>query len=290
MPGSEPLLIAAQMARAWAVRLSSAVEMMAQQAPDVAVSPAPAGLQPPEDGMVVSHAFGQSPAAQLDVSAPYDAWAGIAKTALSAGGIDDFDDSLLKETWEEILMQAAHGLAQEIGMRAGENIACSRSSGAPFSGQILLFEASLELAGARFGPLAVGISLALAEIWPSINETGPAGKDAAAVAAGEPADGRLPPTLELLLDVELPVSVSFGRTYLPVRDVLKLSTGSIIELDRPVNEPVEVVVNNCVIARGEVVVIDGNYGVRIHEIISRKARLALEHMTLNPYQPMRISA
>jgi flagellar motor switch protein FliN/FliY len=62
-------------------------------------------------------------------------------------------------------------------------------------------------------------------------------------------------------------------------------------LDRPVNQYVEVVVNNCVIARGEVVVIEGNYGVRIHEIISRGDRIALQHLTtLDPYQPTRISA
>jgi len=79
--------------------------------------------------------------------------------------------------------------------------------------------------------------------------------------------------MDLLLDVELPVSVSFGRTQLPVKDVLKLTTGSIVELGRSVNEPVDVVVNNCIIARGEVVVIDGNYGIRIDQIISRQDRL-----------------
>ena len=58
-----------------------------------------------------------------------------------------------------------------------------------------------------------------------------------------------------------------------MRDVLKLTTGSIIELDRDVNEPVEVLVNHCLIARGEVVVVDGNYGVRIQQIADRHERL-----------------
>ena len=79
--------------------------------------------------------------------------------------------------------------------------------------------------------------------------------------------------LELLLDVELPVSISFGRTQLPIKDALKLTTGSIVELNRGVGELVDVVVNNCVIARGEVVVIDGNYGVRVREIMSHQALL-----------------
>ena len=82
----------------------------------------------------------------------------------------------------------------------------------------------------------------------------------------------------MLSDVELPLSVSFGRTLLPIRDVLKLSTGSLIELNRLINDYVDIVVNNCVIARGEVVVVDGNYGVRIHEIVSRQERLSARHI------------
>ena len=95
-------------------------------------------------------------------------------------------------------------------------------------------------------------------------------------AAVDPGAGRrdgVPPTMDLLLDVELPVSVSFGRTEIPMKDVLKLTTGSIVELNRNINEPVEVLVNHCLIARGEVVVVEGNYGVRIQQIISRTDRL-----------------
>jgi len=84
-----------------------------------------------------------------------------------------------------------------------------------------------------------------------------------------------PETLDLLLDVELPVSVSFGKAQLPLQQILKWTTGSIVELDCAVNEPVEVVVNNCVIARGEVVVVDGNYGVRVQHIVSRAQRLEI---------------
>jgi flagellar motor switch protein FliN/FliY len=82
-------------------------------------------------------------------------------------------------------------------------------------------------------------------------------------------------TLDLLLDVELPVSVSFGKAQMPLQQVLKWTPGSIVELECGVNEPVEVVVNNCVIARGEVVVVDGNYGVRVQEIVSRAQRLEI---------------
>jgi flagellar motor switch protein FliN/FliY len=79
--------------------------------------------------------------------------------------------------------------------------------------------------------------------------------------------------MSVLLDVELPVSVSFGKTRLPLKDVLKLTTGSVIELNRVVNEPVEVVVNNCVVATGDVVMVDGNYGVRIRKVLSSGSRV-----------------
>ena len=97
-------------------------------------------------------------------------------------------------------------------------------------------------------------------------------------ASPEAADlGTQPParsrTFDLLMGVELPVSVSFGRVHLPLKDVLKLTAGSIIELNRTVDEPVEVIVNNCVVARGEVVVVEGNYGVRIHQIMTRQERM-----------------
>ena len=80
-------------------------------------------------------------------------------------------------------------------------------------------------------------------------------------------------TFDLLLDVELPVSVSFGRAQIPLKDVLRLNTGAIVELNRMIGDPVEVIVNNCVIARGEVVTIGGNFGVRVNQVISRQERL-----------------
>lgn len=83
--------------------------------------------------------------------------------------------------------------------------------------------------------------------------------------------------ISLLLDVELPLTVSFGRTFMPLRDVLRLGTGSVIELDCAMDEPVSVMVNNRVIARGSAVVIDGSYGVRIDEVISRQDRMLLEN-------------
>jgi len=71
-----------------------------------------------------------------------------------------------------------------------------------------------------------------------------------------------------LLHIEVPVSISLGRAEMRMKDVLALNSGSIVELEQELGDRVEVRVNNCVIARGEMVAVDGNYGVRILEMVS----------------------
>ncbi|ANB57210.1 flagellar motor switch protein FliN [Anoxybacillus sp. B7M1] len=79
--------------------------------------------------------------------------------------------------------------------------------------------------------------------------------------------------LNMLLDIPLQVTVELGRTKRSVQDILNLSSGSIIELDKLAGEPVDILVNNKLIAKGEVVVIDENFGVRVTDIISQSDRL-----------------
>ena len=72
--------------------------------------------------------------------------------------------------------------------------------------------------------------------------------------------------LQLVMDVELNVTLRFGQRQLALREVLELTSGSVIELDRQVEEPIELLLDGKVIARGEAVVIDGNYGLRVTEV------------------------
>jgi flagellar motor switch protein FliN/FliY len=74
----------------------------------------------------------------------------------------------------------------------------------------------------------------------------------------------------LLMGVKLPIRVLLGRTELCLRDIAQLGNGAVVELDCSPNDPVEIVVNDRVIALGEVVVVAGNYGVRITKIPSRQ--------------------
>jgi flagellar motor switch protein FliN/FliY len=80
--------------------------------------------------------------------------------------------------------------------------------------------------------------------------------------------------IELLLDVALEVSVELGRSHMAIGDILALRTGSVIELDKLAGEPVDVSVNGTLVARGEVVVVDEKFGVRITEVVSRARRIA----------------
>ena len=75
-----------------------------------------------------------------------------------------------------------------------------------------------------------------------------------------------PTNLKLVMDVELNMSLRFGQRQLPLRDVLELASGSVIELDRLVDDPVELLLDGKVIARGEAVIVDGNYGLRVTEV------------------------
>ena len=77
----------------------------------------------------------------------------------------------------------------------------------------------------------------------------------------------------MLLDIPLQVTVELGRTKRSVKEILELTTGSIIELDKLAGEPVDILVNNRLIAKGEVVVIDENFGVRVTDIISQTDRI-----------------
>jgi flagellar motor switch protein FliN/FliY len=76
--------------------------------------------------------------------------------------------------------------------------------------------------------------------------------------------------IDLLMNVSLAVSAELGRCTMRVCDVLKIAKGSIVELDRVAGGPIDVLVNNRLVARGEVVAVDDRFGVRVTEVIVRK--------------------
>ena len=82
--------------------------------------------------------------------------------------------------------------------------------------------------------------------------------------------------IDLLMDVSMRVTVELGRTRMQLAQILELQHGSVVELERLAGDPVDVFVNDCMVARGEVVVVDDNFGVRITEMVSSKStRMAI---------------
>jgi flagellar motor switch protein FliN len=79
--------------------------------------------------------------------------------------------------------------------------------------------------------------------------------------------------IDLLLDVKMPVAIELGRTEMAISEILGLGPGSVVELNKLAGEPVDLLVNNKIIARGEVVVVDENFGVRITLLMSPQERL-----------------
>lgn len=79
--------------------------------------------------------------------------------------------------------------------------------------------------------------------------------------------------LDMLMDIPLSITVELGRTKRSVKEILELSAGSIIELDKLAGEPVDILVNQRIVAKGEVVVIEENFGVRVTDILSQAERI-----------------
>jgi flagellar motor switch protein FliN/FliY len=182
------------------------------------------------------------PDANIWVAARGRTWEEIGYRVLRSAGVDGATREDLRGPYLEIINQSLSGLASAVSRRFGKEISCVPGRSAPpsalrtsaFAFQITLGEQAFPLLAAFAAPLA--------------NLSGSGG------------------SIDMLLDVELPVIVSFGRAQLMLKDVIKLTTGSIVQLNRALSEPVEVIVNNCVIARGEVVVVEGNSGGSVSEL------------------------
>jgi flagellar motor switch protein FliN len=212
------------------------------------------------------------------VAASKATWEFAGTLTLTAAGLETVDSGEARNTWFEILGQSLSVMARSIGSIIGSEVTCDAGAEQPAGASVTDWATvALTFGENALPPLLVTFSPKLLEVISQPAESAePADRPAPAETAvahrqdPPPAGSR---TMELLLDVDLPISISFGKTQLPMKDVLKLTTGSIVELNRGVNEQVEVLVNQCLIARGEVVVVDGNYGVRIQEIASRQERL-----------------
>jgi flagellar motor switch protein FliN/FliY len=283
LDGIEPAL---RLIDGWTESLAQVLESMTDRKPEVrwqAASGALTEVRGPIEGpdaelLWWEQPFQIGPGTAAWIAAPRGVWEYAGTLTLKAAGLETVEIGEAKNTWFEILGQSLGAVARALTALMGHEV--TTETGAERAPEADLQEwavVSITFGETQLPALLLALSsqLITSIAAPRPNELeagrqdGPPKPDAAANIP-LPKHSR---TMDLLLDVDLPVSISFGRTRLPMKDVLKLTTGSIVELNRGVSDPVEVLVNQCLIARGEVVVVEGNYGVRIQEIASRHDRL-----------------
>lgn len=261
---------------AWAEELQTVLQFLTGEDWTLSVS-ADEPASSPSNCFWWTQRYSAAANASLAIGAPPLAWSELGARVLQAAGVELIEQASARSTYLEAVQQSANALTRALSARLGTTV--EATGGTDETPSTIEHTASVIIrsAGFELPPLRIWVSEALsAACNPSPLAAGTALGTAIVRSEPEPlAPTPQSRTMSVLLDVQMPVSISFGRASLPLREVMKLSTGSAVELDRKPDDEVDVIVNNCVIARGEVVVIEGNYGVRITQIISREQRLAL---------------
>jgi flagellar motor switch protein FliN/FliY len=191
----------------------------------------------------------------------------ILETPLMGDGVDQ------KAGWAELLKEIAEAAAGELLAATGKK--CKVEKFEATTGENQVSRAFRLRSGERAWTLlvrddvhpapAAGPSKATPGASPSVS--------APAVAAAVAAPAALHPGLELLLDVELEASLRFGSREMPLGEILELGPGDVVQLDRHVADPVDLLVGDKIVARGEVVLVNGNFGLRVTEVAEPKKRL-----------------
>jgi flagellar motor switch protein FliN/FliY len=170
-----------------------------------------------------------------------------------------------KAGWGEILKEVASAAAGELLAKTGKK--CSIEKFEEIDGESKVSRA-FQL---KSGDHAFLILVRDEVHAPKPAAPPPAARPAAAPAAPPPAD--LSPGMDLLLDVELEVSLRFGCKEVLLGEILDLGPGDVVQLDRNVADPVDLIVGDKIVASGEVVLVNGNFGLRVTEVASPRKRL-----------------
>jgi flagellar motor switch protein FliN/FliY len=186
----------------------------------------------------------------------------VLESPLMGEGVDQ------KAGWGEILKEAAEAAAGELLAKTGKK--CRVESFEEIAGESKVSRAFQLKSGERAWTILVRD-----EVRPPKPAASPqAAATRAASAAARPATlPVLSSGIELLLDVELEATLRFGCRELPLGEILDLGPGDVVQLDRNVADPVDLIVGDKIVARGEVVLVDGNFGLRVTEVAEPRKRL-----------------
>jgi flagellar motor switch protein FliN len=195
-----------------------------------------------------------------------------ALTAAIMGLTGDVPPTAVADTLREAIRQTLSALslldaAGGVELRAGEVVphAAAESGGEATTLVVTCPAVSVPLTVAIAGEIDL-------TAVPAASHAGAVADAPKAPGAGAPSAPAASERLDAILDIELPLIVRFGRTELPLRTLALLGPGSLIDLGRSADDPVDLLVSNRVVARGEVVVVGGNYGVRVLDVVSPRAR------------------
>ena len=201
---------------------------------------------------------------------------GALASPLLGEGIDQ------KSSWGELLREVAESAAGDLLVKTGRKCRVEKFEEAPG------IEAGIEGAAGKVPGQRAFLLKGPERAWTvlvcdDLHAAQPVEKPVPAVAVASPPalpPAAVPPALpadraglDLLLDVELEVTPRFGCRELPLGQVLDLGPGDVVQLDRTVNDPVDLVVGDKIVARGEVVLVNGNFGLRVTEVAMPRKRL-----------------
>lgn len=176
-----------------------------------------------------------------------------------------------KAVWEEILREVADSAAGELLARSG--VKCRVQSFESIESEAKVTRAFQLQSADRAWTLLVRdeVKASQAEAGESTSATKNQGASFSG-ASPQPA-AEVSPGIELLLDVELEATLRFGCREMPLGEILDLGPGDVVQLDRHVSDPVDLIVGDKIVARGEVVLVNGNFGLRVSEVAAPRRRL-----------------
>jgi flagellar motor switch protein FliN len=273
-PGPEGLWLLDE----WGQGLARAIEAMGAELPTFEKLSSVEPLQV-EGALWWSQEFSLSPGQSVWIGAAEEAWKEIGAAALRAVGIEPTSPVDVRDTYREILVQSLSSLGRSMTARCQQEVDCLQGQflTAPPEGAVTGL-VSFQLGQAPAISLCVMAGLALLETLASKTTTAKTGAGQAAPGTdAETSAQSAVAALRSLADLEMPISVSFGTAKVPLQDALMLKRGSLVALDQRSDEPLEFRVNDRIIARGEIVVVDDSYAVRIVELVSRGERLSCAH-------------
>ncbi|MEP7305644.1 MAG: flagellar motor switch protein FliN [Acidobacteriota bacterium] len=217
----------------------------------------------PTDGWVVTLRADQGSRGDLVVEFDRSTTEALTKSIM---GLDDPPHEAVVDTLKELCAQAVGSMVLEPPLVGCKLAIVSIEPAAGVAPESVLAQISVE--GLAPLPLRLWGDIALVESPLGSSAGGLGQMPAVAIPAPAPAPASARPSLDVILDIDLPLTIRFGKTEMPLRLIAALGPGSVIDLGRSPDDPVDVLVSNQLVARGEVVIVGGNYGVRITDVIS----------------------